>query len=31
MPSEESILELEKATKNFMQMQYEQNMLSPRP
>jgi hypothetical protein len=26
MPSEERILELEKATKNFMQMQYEQNM-----
>jgi hypothetical protein len=25
MPSEESILELEKATKNFMQVQYEQN------
>jgi hypothetical protein len=25
MPSEERILELEKATKNFMQMQYEQN------
>jgi uncharacterized phage infection (PIP) family protein YhgE len=25
MPSEEGILEVEKATKNFMQMQYEQN------
>jgi hypothetical protein len=27
MPSEERILEVEKATKNFMQMQYEQNRL----
>ena len=27
MPSEERILEVEKATKNFMQMQYEQNKL----
>jgi hypothetical protein len=27
MPSEERILELERATKNFMQMQYEQNKL----
>jgi small-conductance mechanosensitive channel len=27
MPSEEGFLELEKATKNFMQMQYEQNKL----
>jgi hypothetical protein len=27
MPSEERFLELEKATKNFMQMQYEQNKL----
>jgi hypothetical protein len=27
MPSEERILEVERATKNFMQMQYEQNKL----
>jgi hypothetical protein len=27
MPSEESILEVERATKNFMQMQYEENKL----
>jgi hypothetical protein len=27
IPSEERILEVEKATKNFMQMQYEQNMV----
>ena len=27
MPSEERILEVEKATKNFMQMEYEQNKL----
>ena len=27
MPSEERMLEIEKATKNFMQMQYEQNKL----
>jgi hypothetical protein len=27
MPSEERILEFERATKNFMQMQYEQNKL----
>jgi hypothetical protein len=27
MPSEERILEVKRATKNFMQMQYEQNKL----